>query len=243
MKSLTNYFLIFILLSSFTIFSCSSSNDCSFKELKNTNTTSIKSTEYTAGLKGVIKGNLTKLLADGEVEAKGGVKISDFINIAENVIYTPEFIERHNAIVQVLCSIEADLNHPKIPQEQISELFKDKKKKRDEYFALLIKKENKKDSLNIEPIHIPKPEQKPIIPKKVLTKLKLRVDNRYINKAVLIDDNLIEQRFFGISSKDNSIEIELLLSSGSHSLKLEGCKTNIRITAGENTPINYRCNS
>jgi hypothetical protein len=117
-------------------------NDCSYKRL-----VSYESKEKTSeghslvlGFELAIKPNIKKL-AEGDIDAK--ITDTTFIKRVEKMYtesakYSSEFIERHNAIVDMLCSIERDLKDTTLNDTIKQKLFEDRIRYRGDYMKFLI---------------------------------------------------------------------------------------------------------
>lgn len=150
-------FLVFI--SFLFFFSCSGDrgrdvnslqeNQCSYQELLSTRSKE----QYEDGRKSVkniaiqLEAN-TKLLKLGKGAFQLGIEDTLNIdnitkNVSQEVVYSSNFVERHNSIIQILCAIEKDLLDTTISKLTRRILYEEKIRKRSDYFNLLLEGENK----------------------------------------------------------------------------------------------------
>lgn len=121
---------------------------CSFKELENFIQSKESENGNTVTIDAVIKGNIKKL-----IEIEGEVSFSDsiIVNSAKEkstrfANYSTGFIEKHNGIVQILCSIEKEFLDTILNNYEKQYLRKDLWDKRSVYFNFLIQEGTKQKS-------------------------------------------------------------------------------------------------
>ena len=144
--------LIIIMLFFLFVFACSdvekpiqtsdNVSDCSFSKLKDI----IISKEIKNGqeitIKGAIEANidiLKKKFGNVEISIEDNIALNKTIEtIDERITYDQKFRSNHDAIVQILCSLEKDLEKEKLETERKKKLFDDYDEMRRKYFRYLI---------------------------------------------------------------------------------------------------------
>lgn len=113
---------------------------CSFNKLKSSTKLEESEKSNTIKIDARIQANLKKLTSIG-----GELSISDSIVLnrikeksINTAIYSSEFLEKHNGIVEVLCSIEREMKDTTLSMENRNRLREDLWEKRTMYFNLLI---------------------------------------------------------------------------------------------------------
>ena len=146
-------FLILIILG-FTLLRCKPTNDnsCSFEELRSESVTteSLNGHKIKLEAEAKIKGNLRQL---ADLEGKIGASDSIYVNLEKTiskkeVIYPPDFLIKHNAIINGLCNLERKLRDTALPITMRLDFNKQLTNGIAKYFELLFGKEPK-------PVNIP----------------------------------------------------------------------------------------
>ena len=116
------------------------SYDCSFSKLENYTKTESEGFEHSLKVEGVLKANFKKISSfTGEVSVEDSIVFDRMFREETNgVAYSDSFLEKHNAIIDILCSIENDLRDSVLSEEEITVLKNSFWNKRDRYFDLLI---------------------------------------------------------------------------------------------------------
>lgn len=153
----------------FLIYSCKSDKqmtedvvsnfDCPYKEIVTSETIEEynSGSKISVGLKVDLESNMKLIEKIGEGAVNLEVNDTTVLNniykqISKKTLYSASFLETHNSIIQVLCSIEKDLQDTTISSTIKAALMNEKIKKRTDYFNFLLENrdsivsENKKTS-------------------------------------------------------------------------------------------------
>jgi hypothetical protein len=122
-------------------------SSCSYEKLvsESVQTNSTNGHKISLEIEGKILANIKKL---GDVEGKFRASDSIYLNLVseikkQTVNYSDEFLATHNAIVQILCDIENQIQDSTLNTEQRAKLFQEKMDRRTEYFDFLLGKASK----------------------------------------------------------------------------------------------------
>lgn len=133
------------------IFACGKERtfSCPYSELLNSETEKISDNSHALGgeIKFIVKKNLEKM---GSSNFSIELKDSSILSTKEKTLqispeYDQKFLSQHNSIIQILCSIDQDLQNDKLSKEERKTLVSEKIEKRTEYFNLLVRGNRKSD--------------------------------------------------------------------------------------------------
>lgn len=155
----------FIILSSCNDSSNKIEERCAYQELSSESSIieTSRGHKLNIEIEGKIMANLKKLATiEGQVKASDSIYVGIEKSIKKkDVAYTPDFLQTHNAIIQILCDIENQLRDKTLKPYDRSMLLKDKIEKRNIYFDFLLgKKISSVEDLPKSPSNTDTKEQK-----------------------------------------------------------------------------------
>lgn len=117
--------------------------NCVYEKLQNEEGTRVEtnSKDNVNKIRITLSNNLKKLLPielGGEIQNEYRYISAKLDSIISKELYSEDFLQRHNAIVQILCDIEKDLNRYEFDSVKVEKLLADKGSKRDLYFNFLL---------------------------------------------------------------------------------------------------------
>jgi hypothetical protein len=144
-----------IIISAFLIYSCksdqhtsekaTSSSDCPYQEIEisENNEQYNDGNKFSGGIKINLESNMELLKKNGKGEITIEVSDTTILNnvakqISKKTLYSANFMETHNSIIQILCSIEKDLQDTTLSSITRDALLIEKVKKRTDYFNFLL---------------------------------------------------------------------------------------------------------